>query len=61
MRYALTDVLGPAALTGVDGDRAVSEYFHTRPTSVYGGSSQIQRNLLSQRFMGMPRPESKPR
>lgn len=50
-----TDVLGADALTGVDGGHAVEVYFHELPTSVYGGSAQIQRNLLSQRFMGMPR------
>lgn len=56
--HAWLDVLGPAAVAGADADRAASEYFHSRPVSVYGGSSQIQRNLLSQRFMGMPRVKS---
>ncbi len=54
--HAWLDVLGPLALTGADGGATVSTYFHSRPASVYGGSIQIQRNLLSQRFMGMPRP-----
>lgn len=53
--HAWLDVLGPQALIGADGGRAISEYFHSRPASVYGGSAQIQRNLLSQRFRGMPR------
>jgi alkylation response protein AidB-like acyl-CoA dehydrogenase len=53
--HAWLDVLGPQALTGEDAGHAVSEYFHSRPASVYGGSAQIQRNLLSQRFLGMPR------
>jgi len=53
--HAWLDALGPLALTGADDGHAVSEYFYSRPSSVYGGSAQIQRNLLAQRFLGMPR------
>jgi alkylation response protein AidB-like acyl-CoA dehydrogenase len=53
--HAWLDVLGAEALTGSAGERPVSEYFHSRPASVYGGSAQIQRNQLAQRFLGMPR------
>jgi alkylation response protein AidB-like acyl-CoA dehydrogenase len=52
--HAWLNVLGPQSITGEDNGHAVSAYFWTRPASVYGGSSQVQRNLLSQRFLGMP-------
>lgn len=53
--HAWLDALGGQALTGPLAARATEEYFHSRPTSVYGGSAQIQRNLLAQRVLGMPR------
>lgn len=52
---AWVDTLGADALSGADDGHALEVYFHELPTSVYGGSAQIQRNQLSQRFMGMPR------
>jgi alkylation response protein AidB-like acyl-CoA dehydrogenase len=36
-------------------DASVSKQLWTRPISVYGGSAQIQRNLLAQRVLGLPR------
>ncbi|MGN6127013.1 MAG: acyl-CoA dehydrogenase family protein [Humibacter sp.] len=33
----------------------VGQYFQTRPMSVYGGSAQIQRNIIASRILGMPR------
>ncbi len=47
-------VVGPDAITGVEPGW-VSSYFRSRPVSVYGGTEQIQRDLLAQRVMGMPR------
>ncbi|KPM51771.1 hypothetical protein ACG83_33715 [Frankia sp. R43] len=57
--HAWLDALGGLAVTGAESDRAVREYFHSRPTSVYGGSAQIQRNLLAQRVLGMPRADAR--
>lgn len=54
--HAWLDALGSYALLGQDDGHAISQYFYSRPASVYGGSEQIQKNLLSQRFMGMPKP-----
>ena len=51
---AWTDVLGADALTGEEAE-ALVVYFRELTTSIYGGSAQIQRNQLAQRFMGMPR------
>ncbi|MBI3908222.1 acyl-CoA dehydrogenase family protein [Pseudomonas sp. GL-RE-26] len=52
MHVAL-DVLGADALTG-NAPRWLAEYFTSRPVSVYGGSSQIQKNILA-RMLDMPR------
>ena len=52
MHVAL-DVLGADALTG-KAPHWLAEYFTSRPVSVYGGSSQIQKNILA-RMLDMPR------
>lgn len=52
MHVAL-DVLGADALTG-SAPGWLAEYFTSRPVSVYGGSSQIQKNILA-RMLDMPR------
>lgn len=52
MHVAL-DVLGADALTG-NAPHWLAEYFTSRPVSVYGGSSQIQKNILA-RMLDMPR------
>lgn len=45
---------GADALTGA-APRWLTGYFRSRPVSVYGGSSQIQRNLLAWHMLRMPR------
>jgi alkylation response protein AidB-like acyl-CoA dehydrogenase len=54
LQHVAMDLAGADGLTGADPDRLV-EYFMSRPISVYGGSAQIQRNLLAQRVLGLPR------
>jgi len=54
LQHVAMDLVGADALTGRAEDR-LTEYFYSRPISVYGGSAQIQRNLLAQRVLGMPR------
>jgi alkylation response protein AidB-like acyl-CoA dehydrogenase len=43
-----------------DGDEPeeVELYLYSRAASIYGGSAQIQRNVLAERFLGLP-PEPK--
>lgn len=48
------DVLGPDVWLG-RADDWLSQYLWSRAGSVYGGSAQIQRNLVAQRLLGMPR------
>ena len=54
IEHVALDVVGPDAVTGVR-DGWWASYFRSRPTSVFGGTEQIQRNLLAQRLLGMPR------
>jgi alkylation response protein AidB-like acyl-CoA dehydrogenase len=48
------DILGADAWLGREQDW-LSQYLWSRAGSVYGGSAQIQRNLVAQRLLGMPR------
>jgi alkylation response protein AidB-like acyl-CoA dehydrogenase len=54
LQHLAMDIAGAAALTGEAPDR-LADYFQSRPASVYGGTAQIQRNLLAQRVLGLPR------
>jgi len=54
IEHVALDVVGPDAVTGVRPGWW-SSYFRSRPASVYGGTEQIQRNIVSQRLLGMPR------
>jgi alkylation response protein AidB-like acyl-CoA dehydrogenase len=45
---------GPRAVLD-DEDGWFSEYLYSRAGSIYGGSSQIQRNVLAERVLGLPR------
>ncbi|WP_328528269.1 acyl-CoA dehydrogenase family protein [Nocardioides sp. NBC_00368] len=52
------DVLGPAGLTtGEDYalDRLQSLYLFSRADTIYGGSDEIQRNIIAERVLGLPR------
>ncbi len=49
--------LGPQPL-GVDADSStawVADFLHARPGTVYGGSSEIQRNTIGEQVLGLPR------
>jgi alkylation response protein AidB-like acyl-CoA dehydrogenase len=55
------DVLGPHLGAQSDNPAAhrISElqnvYLYSRAASVYGGSEQIQKNIIAQRMLGLPR------
>jgi alkylation response protein AidB-like acyl-CoA dehydrogenase len=55
------DVLGPAAASssppaeGVETGVWQHTYLYGRAASVYGGSAQIQRNIIAERLLGLPR------
>ena len=52
-----TLVLDAARTDGVTGEdwEVPSRYLWSRASSVYGGSEQIQRNIIAQRILGLPR------
>jgi alkylation response protein AidB-like acyl-CoA dehydrogenase len=43
-----------AAPIVVDGDE-IEAYFWSRAQSIFGGTQQIQRNIVAQRVLGLPR------
>jgi alkylation response protein AidB-like acyl-CoA dehydrogenase len=52
------DVAGPGAtLTGPDYDLSTAQrlFLYTRADTIYGGSSEIQRNVIAERGLGLPR------
>lgn len=52
------DLLGPLAINTAGRD-PMPNYTRSRVYSVYGGTSQIQRNILAQRVLKLPRPPRK--
>jgi hypothetical protein len=51
------DIQGKAGLTLTDGglDTWQKLYLFTRADTIYGGSNEIQRNIISERVLGLPR------
>jgi alkylation response protein AidB-like acyl-CoA dehydrogenase len=61
MYTAVTDLLGPlrnvsdGAPLGLESARWVKEHYYSRAASIYGGTSQVQRNIIAERLLGLPR------
>jgi alkylation response protein AidB-like acyl-CoA dehydrogenase len=57
----LMDLLGPAGLCwqpgrgAVAGGRLARSYLYYRAASLFAGTSEIQRNILAERVLGLPR------
>jgi alkylation response protein AidB-like acyl-CoA dehydrogenase len=52
------DVLGPSGLLAdTDGDLTDEQrlFLFTRADTIYGGSNEIQRNVIAERLLGLPR------
>jgi alkylation response protein AidB-like acyl-CoA dehydrogenase len=58
---AITDLLGPFRTVadgtplGLESARWVKEHYYSRAASIYGGTSQVQRNIIAERLLGLPR------
>ena len=48
------DTAGAAPLLVDEGD-VIYDYFRSRAASIYGGTTQIQKGIVAQRLLGMPR------
>jgi alkylation response protein AidB-like acyl-CoA dehydrogenase len=55
------DVLGAAGLTAPQGELSEWQrlYLFSRADTIYGGSNEIQRNIIAERVLGLPR-EARP-
>ena len=51
------DVVGKAGLVAEDGELDVWQhlFLFTRADTIYGGSNEIQRNIIAERVLGLPR------
>jgi alkylation response protein AidB-like acyl-CoA dehydrogenase len=51
------ELLGPAAATAVEGDPAMwtNGFLANRSLTIAGGTSEVQRNLIAERVLGLPR------
>jgi alkylation response protein AidB-like acyl-CoA dehydrogenase len=54
LNHLAMELLGEQALLGAEPEW-LARYFSSRPVSVYGGTAQIQKNILAQRILSMPR------
>lgn len=54
LHHVALDVHGPGAFTGAEPG-VLAEYLYSRATSIAGGSSQIQRTIVAERLLGLPR------
>jgi alkylation response protein AidB-like acyl-CoA dehydrogenase len=53
-RHSVTDLAGPAAVTGAE-ELVSFEYLFDRCLSIAGGTSEITRNVIPERILGLPR------
>jgi alkylation response protein AidB-like acyl-CoA dehydrogenase len=56
LNHALLDLAGPAGVLG-EGE-LWANYIWSRAQGIFGGSRQIQRDIVAQRVLGLPRPGS---
>ncbi len=51
----MAEGLGPAVATGDDpvSERWRAEFLYSRAASIYGGSAEIQRNIIARRLLDL--------
>jgi alkylation response protein AidB-like acyl-CoA dehydrogenase len=58
---AVAELLGPLRAVpgsrplGLESERWIHDQLYSRAASIYGGTSQIQRNIIAERLLGLPR------
>jgi alkylation response protein AidB-like acyl-CoA dehydrogenase len=58
---SVSDLLGPLRNVadgepfGLESSRWVKDHYYSRAASIYGGTSQVQRNIIAERLLGLPR------
>ena len=55
MRVVGRPILGAADLDGVRTGDVAREYLWSLQTTIAAGTSQIQRNLIAERILGLPK------
>ena len=55
--YFGLEMLGPLGVTGVEGPAATfsRDVLHTLCLTIAGGTSEVQRNVIGERMLGLPR------
>lgn len=54
----MVDLMGPAGVVGLDDGELTLEqklFLFSRSDTIYGGSNEIQRNVIGERVLGLPR------
>src|SRR5699024_493387 len=54
----VVDQLGPAGVAAVPGqpsDKAIEQLLAGRATTIYGGTTEVQLNVIAERMVGLPR------
>jgi alkylation response protein AidB-like acyl-CoA dehydrogenase len=54
LNHALLDLAGPAGV--LDEGELWANYIWSRAQAIFGGTRQIQRDIVAQRVLGLPRP-----
>jgi alkylation response protein AidB-like acyl-CoA dehydrogenase len=54
------DVLGPTGIAAGD-DRFTRLFLYSRADTIYGGSNEIQKNVIGEQALGLPREPREPR